>query len=305
MKISVYAICKNEEKFVNKFLDSIQPELLKGDNITILDTGSTDGTVDAFLSRGVKPFSGLINPWRFDDARNVSLALIPEDIDVALCIDLDEQLQPGWREALETSWVEGTTRLRYRYTWSWKPDGSPDVQYYADKIHLRKGYRWKLPAHEVLSYQAGEETQTWSETLTVHHYADATKSRGQYLGLMEQALKEEPGNDRMQHYYARELYFYGRQVEASEWFQKHLANPNSTWRHERSQSMLYLSKLNGNEAWKDMWSYRAAAECPERREVWWNLYDREISKGNTSLAEEFKKKAESLPFDRFYLSGNR
>jgi hypothetical protein len=235
----------------------------------------------------------------------VSLALVPADVDVALCIDLDEQLQPGWREALERDWKPGVTRLRYPYVWNWKPDGSPGIQYYADKIHLRRGYRWTLPAHEALSYYGGEERQGWSEGVRIHHYADNTKPRSQYLGLMELALREDPMNDRMMHYYARELYFYGRQVEAAEWFQKHLSNPNSTWRHERSQSMMYLSKLNGNEAWKDMWAYRAVAECPERREVWWNLHDRELAKGNASLAEEFKRKAESLPFDKFYLSENR
>jgi len=306
MRVSVYAICRNEKKFVKRFLSSILPELRDGDNITILDTDSSDGTVEEFEAFGVKPFSAVVSPWRFDDARNISLSLVPRDVDVAVCLDLDEVLQPGWREAIESSWVEGTTRLRYRYVWNWNEDGSPGVQYWADKIHLRSGYRWRLPAHEVLQFVGdGDESQGWSRDLVVHHHADDSKPRSQYLGLMKLALDEDPSNDRMQHYYARELFFYGRFPESAEWFQKHLDNPKSTWRHERSQSMIYLSRMPGNDVWKDMWAYRAVAECPERRDVWFHLGDREKEKGNESLANEFYARAEALPRDQFYLSSGR
>ena len=39
-KICVYAICKNEEKFVDKWLESMS----EADYIVVLDTGSTDNT---------------------------------------------------------------------------------------------------------------------------------------------------------------------------------------------------------------------------------------------------------------------
>lgn len=42
MKIAVYAICKNEEKFVESWLDSMQ----EADYICVLDTGSTDKTME-------------------------------------------------------------------------------------------------------------------------------------------------------------------------------------------------------------------------------------------------------------------
>ena len=40
-KIAVYTICKNEEKFVNKWLDSMS----EADYMVVLDTGSTDATI--------------------------------------------------------------------------------------------------------------------------------------------------------------------------------------------------------------------------------------------------------------------
>ena len=41
MKICVYAICKNEEKFIKRWYDSVK----RADGIYVLDTGSTDNTV--------------------------------------------------------------------------------------------------------------------------------------------------------------------------------------------------------------------------------------------------------------------
>ena len=42
MKISVYAICKNEVMFVNRWMESMS----EADEVYVLDTGSTDNTVE-------------------------------------------------------------------------------------------------------------------------------------------------------------------------------------------------------------------------------------------------------------------
>jgi len=41
-KVVVYAICKNEEKFANRWFESMK----EADEIVVLDTGSTDKTVE-------------------------------------------------------------------------------------------------------------------------------------------------------------------------------------------------------------------------------------------------------------------
>lgn len=83
MKICVYAICKDEEQFVNRWVDSMS----EADQIYVLDTGSTDQTVDLLKARGVIVEQKVIDPWRFDVARNESLKLVPEDCDVCVCTD--------------------------------------------------------------------------------------------------------------------------------------------------------------------------------------------------------------------------
>ena len=90
----------------------------------MLDTGSSDDTVERLRARGAIVGETVVSPWRFDTARNESLGLIPADADICCAIDLDEQFHPGWRAALERAWHPDTTRARYRYTWSFRPDGS-------------------------------------------------------------------------------------------------------------------------------------------------------------------------------------
>ena len=97
MKICVYAICKNEEKFVERWFNSAKD----ADGIFVLDTGSTDNSVKKLKKLGVKVKTKEIIPWRFDDARNESLKMIPNDYDLCVCLDLDEVLLPGWYENLK------------------------------------------------------------------------------------------------------------------------------------------------------------------------------------------------------------
>ena len=123
MKIIVYAVCKNESKFVNRWMDS----MAEADAVVVLDTGSSDDTVEKLRRRGATVEQAEILPWRFDTARNRSLALVPDDADICVCTDLDEVFHPGWRAALEAAWTPGTQQARYRYTWSFRPDGSAGV----------------------------------------------------------------------------------------------------------------------------------------------------------------------------------
>ena len=93
MKVCVYAICKNESQFVGRWMDSMS----EADGIYVLDTGSDDGTPELLAARGAVVEVERISPWRFDTARNRSLALVPADADICVCTDLDEYFHPGWR----------------------------------------------------------------------------------------------------------------------------------------------------------------------------------------------------------------
>ena len=83
VKICVYAICKDESKFAERWMRSMS----EADEIFVLDTGSQDNTVQLLREAGAKVWEEKIVPWRFDVARNRSLELVPEDTDICVCTD--------------------------------------------------------------------------------------------------------------------------------------------------------------------------------------------------------------------------
>lgn len=260
MKIAVYTIAKNEEQFVERWQQSAK----EADSLHILDTGSTDNTVTAARDLGIDVSRWEFDPWRFDKARNMSLDLVPSNTDMCIALDMDEVLVDGWRGHIEQAIRDGVTRPRYRYTWSWVGN-KPGLVYGGDKVHARHGYYWKHPVHEVLMPR-GEERQGWYG-FEIHHFPDASKSRGQYLPLLELAVSEDPSDDRNSHYLAREYFYAGRLAEAQAEFIRHLGLPSATWAPERAQSMRYLYKITGREGWlRD-----AIRACPDRREAWVDL----------------------------------
>jgi len=264
MKICVYAISKNESMFVERFCKSAAD----ADLILIADTGSTDNTVKLAKKHGAQVENICITPWRFDDARNAALALIPRDIDVCVSLDLDEELQPGWREEIERVWTEGTTRLRYKFDWG------QGIAFYYEKIHARHGYRWKHPCHEYPVPYLIEERYAQTDMLMVIHKPDPTKSRGQYLHLLEMSVKEDPDDPRNAFYYARELSFHAKWREAITECERYLALPGANWPNERCYAYRVMSRCYdelGDWEGAVKAARQGVIEAPYTREPWCEL----------------------------------
>lgn len=271
MKIAVYTIALNEQQFARRWAESCA----EADYRIVADTGSSDGTVESLRELGVTVQQIGIRPWRFDHARNANLALIPLDAEVCISLDMDEILMPGWRQALEKAWVPGTTRLRYTYVWNWDADGNPKKRFFGEKIHHRHGYAWKHPAHEVVQPQRGRaEKVVWAEDVRIHHHADDSKSRGQYLDLLALAIAEDPDDDRSAHYYGRELMFHKKYAAAIDELKRHLSLPRATWKAERSASLRFIGRCHkelGQIVEARAALLQACAEAPGARESWYEF----------------------------------
>ena len=272
MKVVVYAICKNEAQFVDRWMDSMG----EADQVVVLDTGSEDDTVERLRARGALAEVEVISPWRFDVARNRSMELVPEDADICVCTDLDEVFHPGWRARLEEAWLPEAGQATYRYTWSFNPDGSEGVTFWYEKAHARHGYQWVHPVHEVLKWMGtGRPGPTVvAEGVQLDHHPDPSKSRGQYLPLLELSVQEDPEDDRNVHYLGREYMYRGRWDDCIRTLKRHLTMPSATWRDERAASMRYIAKsyLNkGERVQARDWYLRAIAEAPHLREPYMDL----------------------------------
>lgn len=264
--VAVYAISKDEEAFVDRWMDSMG----EADLVAVTDTGSTDRTVENLRARGAQVFAETVLPWRFDEARNRSLAHLPEDVDICVCTDLDEVFRPGWREKLEQAWRPGTGCGRYLYNWSLKPDGSPDVQFVYSKIHARHGYRWRYPVHEYIECEHPESEQTvFLDGVALDHRPDPAKSRKSYLPLLEAAVWEEPQSDRMRYYLGREYFYAGRWNDCIGTLTTYLELPSATWAEERAAAMRWIACAWWKSgAWDEArrWYARAIAEAPAMRD---------------------------------------
>jgi len=264
LKIAVYAIAKNEEKFVERFCEAAYP----ADLIFVADTGSTDQTVPLLEKCGATVAHININPWRFDDARNAVLAMLPADIDVCVSLDLDEVLQPGWRDEIERVWTAGTTRLRYGFDWGC------GIVFKYEKIHGRVGYRWFGSCHE---YPVPDRiTEQWANTdmLLVIHKPDPEKSRGQYLDLLRVSIEEAPHEPRNAFYYARELSFHRQWQPAIDQCKRYLDLPRAIWPNERCYAMRVMARCYSELLqWAPAldWARRACSESEHTREPWCEL----------------------------------
>jgi glycosyltransferase involved in cell wall biosynthesis len=286
MKIAVYTIAKNEEKFVERWYESSK----EADYHLILDTGSEDRTIEIAQSLGIHVERHIVSPWRFDHARNLALELLPEDIDFCISLDMDEVLSDGWRELADEVEPE-TTRCDYKYVWSWNEDGSEDVSFNYDRFHRRHGYKWKYPVHEVLCYELGSEVFQYLK-FNVFHYPDESKSRSQYLPLLELSVREDPDDSRNSFYYARELYFYSQLSASKEEFLRYLSLESSTWSAERSRAMRYLFEITGDVSW--LW--KAVFEAPARREGWVQLANKGYEDSDWNLC--FYASSKALQIDK-------
>lgn len=265
-KICVYAICKNEELFVDRWMNSMD----EADLVVVTDTGSTDGTVEKLKERGAIVYEEKIKPWRFDVARNKSLDHVPADVDICVCTDLDEVFETGWRRKLEDAWQPDVKMGKYLYNWSLKADGTPDVQLNYFKVHARTGYKWVYPVHECLKYVGNApQKMVYIGGMVLSHYPDASKSRASYLPLLEMAVKETPDDDRVTYYLGREYLYKGEWGKCIETLKRHLSLPSAIWKEERCASMRWIAQsyyqlFQTQEAYK--WYFCAIAEVPYIRE---------------------------------------
>lgn len=265
-KICVYAIAKNEEKFVDRWMDAVG----EADLVVVLDTGSSDGTVQKLKARGAAVYTDEIKPWRFDTARNKAMDHIPEDFDLCVSNDLDEVFEKGWREKLEAAWKPCYTRARYLFTYAYRSDGAPEKQFAMEKIHRRKGFRWVHPVHEILEYKGEDPDRTvFVPGLVLNHHPDSGKSRSQYLPLLELSVQENPNDDRAVFWLGREYMYNGRLDDCIHTLQHHLKMPSATWDEERSASMRFIAESyqrKNDLRQAKAWLFRAIAECPHVRE---------------------------------------
>ncbi len=197
LKVSLCMIVKDEEEMLPGCLEAVASSV---DEIIVVDTGSTDRTVEIAESFGATVIDF---PWNgsFSDARNVGLDAATGDW--LLYLDADEHLvpedAPKIRELLGRTWREGFHLVETNYTGG--DDSGNAVTHLALRLFRnRPDYRFEGRIHEQKTHHMPTYLPERFEatTIRIRHYGylksrvSAKEKSRRNIELLQIEAREDP-----------------------------------------------------------------------------------------------------------------
>lgn len=144
--IAAYAISRNEEKSILKFLNNIK----NFDAVYVLDTGSTDNTVKLLEEAGVNVIVKTYENFDFAQARNDCLDLIPKEYEWCISFDFNENVDDFNIEMLKNTKADAF----YSRCFTFNHDERKYIEIERKiRIHKNKKFKWYRALHEELIYE--------------------------------------------------------------------------------------------------------------------------------------------------------
>jgi tetratricopeptide (TPR) repeat protein len=272
IKPAIYTISKNESHNVEGFMQAAE-----GCPVYVLDTGSTDDTVELFKKHGAIVEQKTITPWRFDTARNEALALVPKD---SLCVslDLDERIESGWQKKLKDEWRVDANYGNYLYIGHWldKEKTKPAVESARTRIHAASGFHWERVVHEIPVPDDFASVKVCDTTILVKHYSNGIQRN--YAPLLTTILEKNPddADARLQRggEYAQKGEWANALIDYQAWMKLTFGDERPVMRYRRATTHIALAHcyyyLNQpDRALREF--YSAVAAEPNCREAWVHL----------------------------------
>jgi hypothetical protein len=259
-KVVGYAICKNEEHNIEKFIQNVS----NFDDVYVLDTGSTDKTVELLKQHNVKVTEKQYPSFDFAQARNDCLDLIPTDVDWCISLDFNERMDmpPSAIDDIRYSYLNSAYLTKcFLYNF--------DEQKYIEveskiKVHRRNGFSWVRPVHEEISRTSSWGNISSKSGLNFFKYSPTTAHKTSFY--KELCLKEFEKNE-YDPYYIRFLLDYS--FEEKDWNNVYnygirylnLTESQTNWFRPRTFILLskYFKQQNDLENAKDF-AFHALSE---------------------------------------------
>src|SRR5215469_11064466 len=254
-------IVRDNQDTLPRALASVRPHV---NELVILDTGSTDATVDIALQSADCVAS---SPWNdhFGQMRQRALDMLSTDW--AIWLDSDDELMDG--ESLGQLAADAPDQLGaylMQYVLEQDAQGQPGMQMWRERLFRRERYRWTGRIHEVLEPRGEGAYMRASSPWVLHHgHGDGTASMARNIRLLRMAVDEEPNNDRYLFYLGRDLVVSGAYAEGREYLLRYL--PLSKWADEAFTACQFIGCTHRYE--KDYEAaYRADLRSLEYRPLW-------------------------------------
>ncbi len=211
MTLALAMIVKDEEELLARCLDSCR-ELF--DEIIIVDTGSTDRTVEIAERYGVVHHF----PWidDFAAARNFAFSKV-QSSEWVMWLDADDILHPedlpAFQEMKSQLVSNQPDYVQIDYWYAHFADGSARTIVPTDRIVRRSsGFPWCEVVHECLSIPYTAKRMRFDGAPIHHHPTEAgmKADQGRNLRIMARAMEAGTATPRIKFYYGKELFELGR-----------------------------------------------------------------------------------------------
>lgn len=300
-KIILLLMIKNESKIIERCIENA---LQWVDAVSVLDTGSTDNTVEIcnrVLLNSKKPYKITTEEFKnFGYNRTVSFNRAQE-----FCKELEWNMDETYTLAVDADMIiKPTERFRdYKlvdngYTVI-QDNGS--VKYYNNRL-MKCGYSWKCvgATHE---YWSGDPT---SKIPYVVFHIDDKNDGGcksdkfeRDVRLLREELKENPKNDRAHYYLGQSLKDLGNFDEAIQMFEKRIELGG--WYEEVWYAMLQIGRCYGHkkdEHQMELWMNKAFNYHPKRSEPLYHLTRHFRENSQHYKAYHYYLKGRSIPYPK-------
>lgn len=275
MNFSIALIARNESKTLPRLIESLNDFKLRGGEILLLDTGSTDNTPETARQLGCKVhevgerFLITLNEetakkinekfiigneapivkagdkqFDYASARNYIAEFASND--VIATPDCDEVYTKLDLDKINEAIASGVEQLEYNFVFSHDEFGNEAIKFLHSKFYNRKKAHWVGIIHEVLTGDTKRQFLP-EEIIKLEHYQNVETDRSHYLRGLAIDCFNHPDNDRNSHYLGRELFWTNRPKSAAKELLRHI-NMNR-WPAERAQSMIFLGDITNNVSW--------------------------------------------------------
>lgn len=327
MNFSVVLIAKNEEITLPRLLGSLTDFQNKGGKILLLDTGSTDNTVNVAQSYGVEVhevgdrFLLTINNadeinskfvekredtvvengdrlFDYSSARNYIAELAPTDF--IFTPDCDEEFTKFDVDKIEELVASGVEQLEYNFVFSHDEYGNEAIKFMHSKAYDRRKLKWVGVIHEVLQGDAKRQFVD-EDVIKLEHFQQPDERRTSYLKGLALDCFLNPNNERNSHYLGRELLWTKRPKSAIKELKRCISM--HWWAAEKSASATFIGdaygQLNKPELQAE-WYNKAIYYDGSLREPFLRLARFYQHQNNPQLTACYVAAASELPWTPFY-----